>query len=239
MLQERQAHRALELTGAEQEELARLRVPPTDRELAPEYGIWLRTCYSPESDAAFALLESDLTRFEPALVLDDASQYNFGEDWQRIFQRMPQLVHNGVSAQTYSENKQAALQEALDGEEEDRAQAAESGYDPDEDATPWGDLSEEYQWTCVTGYLLIVDEATLSSGDGPEYGSLDFGTILAVWYDDRGREVRWTREQLGNVVQKSGLLMEPFIHQHAVWMNGSVGEDYERDAVLGTAYDTA
>lgn len=237
-MKERNVRHALDLTGAEQDELARLRLPATDRKLAPKFGIWLRTWYGPGSDAAFASLHESLRYNEPTLVLDDASLYNFGEEWERIFERMPQLVHTYFSAQKYSEKKQKALKEALEMEEDGRVADPDFGYDPDEDAIPWEEHSANYQWACITGYVLIIDKTTLSSGDGPEDKSEDSGTILVMWYDDRGRGVRSGRERPDQVVDYAGLLMESFVRDHPIWTNASVGEDYEREAVVGTAEDT-
>lgn len=94
------------LTDDERETLDRLRQPVVERASQPSDGIWLRTCYGSGPEATFsALKQSHLDRLCHAVVLDDASLYDFGPgEWQRIFCRMPQLLDGErSSAQDYKE----------------------------------------------------------------------------------------------------------------------------------------
>lgn len=101
-------------------------MPASQRRSRPSDGVWLRTCYKPGSDAGFAAVqESCLNEFSGALVLNDAELYDFGDDWQRIFSVMPQLLTGSSDAQTHREMKEEALQEAKQAVIDDRSSTAE------------------------------------------------------------------------------------------------------------------
>lgn len=75
-----------------------------------------------------------------------------------------------------SERKQKALQAAIESEQQDSTIAAETTY-PEEDTAPWADISKECQQACIIGYLLIIDEPTLSSGEEPEDKSVGLARL--------------------------------------------------------------
>lgn len=235
-LQQRRIISAADLSEQDRETLARLRQPPAERVLTPGGGIWLRTCYQAGSNAAFAALvqSADLPELPPGfqIIFDDASLYDFGPDgWQRIFTRMPQMLEREFfTAQDYERKKQQALEAAMDAEAEDRKQAEEDGYDPDEDATPWQDLYEGYHWAVAIGNLYIIDEKALASA-GP-----DAGKLLVAWFDDCGRVVRSARQTAAEASDTMGLIESGYVRDHAVWTNADPGEEYEWDAPLGPPY---
>ncbi|KAL4742978.1 hypothetical protein BDV11DRAFT_179286 [Aspergillus similis] len=73
---------------------------------------WLRTAYEPSTEPAFAAIASLLeVKFggHHDMLLNDPFVYNFGDDWQRIFLRVPQLLRVNQSAAEYRE----ALEEIL------------------------------------------------------------------------------------------------------------------------------
>ncbi|KAH7091055.1 hypothetical protein FB567DRAFT_263506 [Paraphoma chrysanthemicola] len=60
--------------------------------LTHDVSIWLRTCYAPGLARAYA----DMADFASEIVdnhqvLDDATLYDFGQNWDRILERMPSL----------------------------------------------------------------------------------------------------------------------------------------------------
>lgn len=228
MRMDRRIRLASDLTEDERTKLTLLRVPASQRRGLASDGFWLRTCYKPGSDAAFtAAREACLSDLSLSIVLDDAGLYDFGDDWQRIFSVMPQLLTcSGMTdAQTYREAKETALQEAKQAVIDDREIAVESGYDPYEDAAPLPVLYGWYHWACATGYIFILDDATLETGD--EVDDDDRGKVLAVWYDEYGKIVRSTRESFGTVREYAGLLMDAFVSDHGIWTEAMVGEEYD------------
>jgi hypothetical protein len=105
-------------------------------------------------------------------LLNDASRYDFGDNWERVFMRMPQLLEKWrVDAQVYRQRVQQALMDVRRRDEEEWR----SGGIP---TTPTSKLYEDYHWAMQVGSLFVVDERTLSSTVP------DAGTGLVVWFDD-------------------------------------------------------
>jgi hypothetical protein len=220
--------KASDLTPQEQDLLCRVRHFPTDRQ-TPAERLWLRTCYQPSSDAAFSRIETHVKQkggIEP--ILNDASLYNFGPDWQRIFLRMPQLLESG-SADEYEESVKEALDFGIAAEAEDAELAEEDGYDPDEDGLPWPCFYGQYHMALIMGRIYIIDAKTLASE------GRNAGKVLAVWYDQCGRVIRSYRQTVDGAADYH-YLDDCYLTEHACWANATIGKEYQWGASLGPPY---
>ncbi|KAL4972145.1 hypothetical protein BDW66DRAFT_163118 [Aspergillus desertorum] len=93
---------ASRLLPEERQLLDRVR-QPTERFTHSHLVSWLRTAYEPSSEPAFSALATALeTKFgDRDMLLDDPILYNFGDDWQRIFLRAPQLLEGDLDYTPY------------------------------------------------------------------------------------------------------------------------------------------
>lgn len=217
------------LSSHSRELLDRIRLP-TERGKY-EDPCWLRTCYDPSSENAWAQIQEyiDTKVVGPVTVYNDSSLYNFGSKWEKIFLRAPQLLDNSCLFEEYEEYVREALEEGLEDEATDVQRAEEGGYDPVEDENPWICFYAEYLFRLAVGQIYIVDEKTLASE------GLDAGTILVVWYDECGRTIRYCREKSEHAAELANL--NPcYIKDRALWYNAEIGESYEWGAPLGPPY---
>lgn len=89
-LKDRGLRTAANLSQQEQDILKRAR--PDEERRNFESRIMLQTYYGPGSEEAMASILEDPV-FEVSIeVIANASRYNFGRDWQRVFHRIPQLL---------------------------------------------------------------------------------------------------------------------------------------------------
>jgi hypothetical protein len=206
-----------DLTDHEKELLIRIRQPVYERMYMPDNGLLLRTCYDNTlagSDANFhGIISTANTALAKSLVLNDASLYDFGSNWERVSTRMPQLLERRfVSAQAYRQRVQQALGDARKRDEEERQNRGT--------LTPPSILYNGYHWAAQIGSLFVIDERTVSF-TGP-----DAGKILVVWFDDRGREVRSRRQDPIMASGTLGLIYGGYVRDHDVWIRAQVGRDY-------------
>ncbi|CAG8429201.1 unnamed protein product [Penicillium salamii] len=213
-----------------QELLNRIRLP-TERSLTDD-PLWLRTCYEPSTEESWARIQSYLEhKFggNPPPIFNSPSLYNFGSDWEKVFLRCPELLSNTQSAEEYDEYVNEALQEGIEDESEDAQHAEESGYDPVEDGLPWICFYSEYLWRLVAGRIHIVDAITLAS-DGR-----DAGKVLVMWFDQCGRAIRYSREELDEAGSIAGCF-DYILRDRRCWQNAEIGGSYEWGAPLGPPY---
>ncbi|KAL5044285.1 hypothetical protein BDW71DRAFT_209497 [Aspergillus fruticulosus] len=212
---------ASRLLAEEQQLLDRAR-QPTERFTHSHLASWLRTAYEPSSEPAFSALATALeTKFgDRDMLLDDPILYNFGDDWQRIFLRAPQLLEVRQSAEEYRED----LEEALHPEDEsDVSDNDDDRSEGDFDYTP-------YHWAMVIGRIHIVDQTTLAAG-GP-----DAGKVLIVFHDACGRVIRSYRETVNNAADITSV-DTCLLDENPCWASGETGPDYRWGAPLGPPYE--
>ncbi len=186
----------------------------------------LRTYYGPGSDDAFeAVVRICNESGEPyhQRFLSDAARYSYGEDWQRLFSLMPQLLEPNPRYD-YEEERAAAFAEAQEAE----------GYDPEAlGELLLSDRFNHYHLASKVGILYVMDEETLCEDEDGSAVSHEDREILTVWYDAYGKTVRWRRDRADYVGDHMALLQTASIEDHAVWMEAEVGEDYEWDGPFG------
>lgn len=209
--------------------MARVRQPTAERLPLVEV-VWLRTCYQPSSEAAFSAITTHLQdKLRKVTVLNDASLYDFGPNWERIFLRMPQLLETSESADEFEESVQEALEGGIEAEAGDPELAEQDGYDPDEDGLPWPVFYSPYHMALVMKRIHILDTKTLTSE------GRNAGKVLVIWYDERGRTVRSSREAL-NSASDIAVLDNCILEEYECWMNAKIGKDYQWGAPLGPPY---
>lgn len=144
--------------------------------------------------------------------MNDASLYDYGADWQKIFLRMPQLLECLGSADEYEELVQAKIEEGN----------AANAVDP---AVPFTHHYADYHMALTIGCIHIFDAEAFAS----EHHAL---RPLVVWYDECGRIVRFSRETFN-------FLMEPApcpgldLADDDSWIFAKIGEFYRCGAPLG------
>ncbi|KAF4548840.1 Hypothetical protein D9617_25g061700 [Elsinoe fawcettii] len=157
--------------------------------------IWLRTHYAPEGEDDSALnrkfldmvattSEDDMSGEEDAVhcVLNDRNLFKFGQQWERVFEIIPELVGsvNGLEGRllpkrsAYVEELQTALAEKV------------KNLPKGSDIGSLSDCSEvsSLQVAAVQYYILVADEEALRTG-----------TFELIWYDGRGGAIRSSRIQ--------------------------------------------
>ncbi|KAJ5928250.1 hypothetical protein N7466_007206 [Penicillium verhagenii] len=218
-----------ELPPHSQDLLDRIRLP-TERNLKGDT-CWLRTYYDPSSEVSWAQIQNyiDSMIVIPPKVYNDSSLYNFGSNWEKIFLRAPQLLDSDDLFEEYEEYIQEALEGRIERESGDAQRAEEDGYDPVEDENPWICFFAQYLFRLVRGRIYIVDETSFAT-EGP-----DAGTVLVVWYDECGREIRYYREEAMQAAEMANVDL-CYINEHACWTNAEIGESYEWGAPLGPPY---
>ncbi|RPA73866.1 hypothetical protein BJ508DRAFT_418867 [Ascobolus immersus RN42] len=161
------------------------------REAAIYYGesvteLWIRTCYTEGSDEKFQELveEGDLDTFDTldsedpnvetliGRILNNKAQYDFGADWKKILDVMPEIVVRPEPRKQIAELRRAC-REMLD-------QAG--GVMEDMDQRVWESKRNLIQGLCVANYMVIIDQE-----------ALDTGNLLFAFLDNHGDLVTQVR----------------------------------------------
>lgn len=207
--------------------LNRIRLPAERLPVTDFNPYWLRTYYGHESEEAWNKIQREL-EFNfgtPPPIYNDPALYNFGDNWEMIFLRTPQLLRNTCPAEEHEEFVDEALQEGIEAEKLEEDQECDS-----EDEMPWMTFYSEYLWRLSAGRIYIADAKTLASK------GRNAGKILVVWYDVCGRGIRYYRQELDQAVEESGLF-DYILRDRSCWENAEICESYEEGAPLGPPYD--
>lgn len=190
--------------------------------------IWLRTCYDEGTDGAHQKLVDELN-WEMALdveenILDDAALYDYGDDWRRIFEVIPERLFGNTL-------------DDLDGmptpEERDRLiREAQRNVNIDdiEDEAELHALKQattKLHAAAIENYLLVEDKV-----------ALDIGKLLIVFFDDFGRTVRQSRILPEDCDGIAGAWADCFIDEMAEFEEGDIGPDYLPGGPSGPPYAT-
>ncbi|KAL2061388.1 hypothetical protein VTL71DRAFT_7661 [Oculimacula yallundae] len=218
------------------------------REANPLHGIWLRTVYS---SASYAVHEQHVRTMdwwsesgEEDRLLSDDEYFDFGDNWQRIFDLFPEILMPGsawesVTTETRDSQNATIRQAATDVKKNlDGLLTVLSGQAIEADAegvvqealewARWYKTSEreahDYvlrEWTdvlhraFVIGFIVVEDEESLRTGK-----------VLVVFLDERGRSVREKRCDVDNVNGFCPLWDEGAEFDGGQWEDGTIGKDY-------------
>jgi hypothetical protein len=181
--------------------------------------IWLRTCYGDGTDEAhqglLKMLNQDLALEVEENILDDVALYDYGDDWRRIFEVVPERLFEetleGVDMRDaphearFLEAHEARFLEAQRKLELDEA----AGMDA------WRQATAKSHDLAVCNYLFVADKEALESGE-----------VLVVFFDDRGRTVRQSRVQPEYCEEIAGAWFDCFIDEMEVFTEADIGPDY-------------
>ena len=185
--------------------------------------IWLRTCYEPGADSEHERLLSSLCYdIEEATegdgdecLLDDQTLYDYGDDWTRIFRRLPELVKG--DHRSFDDHKQAIRDAQVKAIREFENNRDEDIKEPSYNIV---------HIMCQTNHLFIEDAEALRTG-----------SLLVVWLDDCGRVVRQGRCPADELQDLSALQTKGAVYDcFQPWMTGEIGEAY-RDGRLPYSLD--
>ncbi|OAA41491.1 hypothetical protein BBO_05477 [Beauveria brongniartii RCEF 3172] len=227
-LSQRRVRSSADLEEAERALLARVLLPSERRATGP----WLRTYYGSGSDHVLQAMLSGNQDLQSQVeraggIISDAQRYDYGEAWQRIFTRIPQLLDNKRRVNSYDGELAAELTKAQKWEREDRKDVEEEGGDYEEDGMYWGDLYGQWHLAAQVAVMYVLDEETLGTS---EQGSSSDGKILVAWYDAYGKTVRWRRMAVAEVLEVHGLLSVGSYDDHPVWTKAEIGSAYDRES---------
>jgi hypothetical protein len=187
--------------------------------------IWLRTCYDEGTEEAHQRLLDELNS-ELALdldenILDDATLYDYGDDWRRIFEVVPERLFeeslDDADMRTTPEDHEAQIREAQGN--------LDSGEVDDLDA--FKEATTRYHSEAVSRYLFIEDKV-----------ALDTGKVLIVFFDDCGRTVRQSRMKPEHGEMIAGAWADSCIDEMDEFAEADIGPDYLPGGSCGPPYVT-
>jgi hypothetical protein len=186
--------------------------------------IWLRTCYDEGTDEAHQKLLNVLNE-ELALeleenILDDAALYDYGDDWRRIFEVVPERLleeslRDNHNSQTASEERQAPMREMLRNLDIDEVTTANA----------WEIEIVRLHLQAARNYLYVSDKV-----------ALDTGEVLVVFFDDCGRTVRQSRVQPEFCQEVAGAWFDGCIDEYDAFTEADIGPDYLTGGSCGPPY---
>ncbi|KAL2060598.1 hypothetical protein VTL71DRAFT_9239 [Oculimacula yallundae] len=226
--------------------------------LGQQNGIWLRTIYTPSSDSGHQSHFGDvdwemMLGTEEYYFFNNSDWYDFGSDWHRIFDYFPELLTSGFdpeegvspeSRQLRNEAISAAAQKVkpateeliavLRGEVEENnvgeqvrtsleiaRMTAENANEVKDFALK--DLNDELQCAFVVGFMIVEDQLAIETGEA-----------LLVFLDERGKAVRYMREDVQGLDTFCPLWDEGAQFDGSHWRQATVGEDYIDGGVRGS-----
>lgn len=189
--------------------------------------IWLRTCYSEGSDEAHRKL-LDRLNWDQALeleelILDDAALYEYGDDWHRIFEVMPErlfeeLLEGDAERRDAPEVLDAPIREEQRKLDFDKLVA---------DTHAVKHATVRLHCRAVRKYLFVVDKV-----------ALDTGQVLVVFFDDCGRTVRQSRMEPEYGEMLAGAWANWSIDEMDEFSEAEIGPDYLPRGSCGPPYAT-
>ncbi|KAL8833431.1 MAG: hypothetical protein Q9170_004274 [Blastenia crenularia] len=196
--------------------------------------IWLRTCYSKGSDRKHEALVQGV-EMEHAVdgdhrLLDDPDLYNYGADWQRVFDVIPELLEpNDQDWASYEKGQRAAMEELRAYAEGgvDRAErrlianlTGASGAPGFQGAELEFHVARALQSNvhreCVVTWVVVEDEEALETGD-----------VGLMFVDGLGRVIRSKRVLPEDAQSIGGLWADGSWDEVDEWVEADFGPEYQ------------
>jgi hypothetical protein len=187
--------------------------------------IWLRTCYDQGTDEAhqglLRELNLDLALEMEENILDDAALCDYGDDWHRIFEVIPERLFEEIL-------HDADMRDAPE-EHEALIREAQRNLDIDEavDMDSWKQATTRFHSDAVCKYLFVADKV-----------AFDTGKVLIVFFDDCGRTVRQSRVQPEYCQEIAGAWSDCFIDEMEEFTEAEIGADYLPGGLCGPPFAT-
>lgn len=169
-------------------------------------------------------------------LLDDDGLYDFGDDWRKILDVMPELVVSNDAS--LRESNQELLRQAEDELVEAKADLADQegqaapaqviNYTRPVEAMPLDHsnmlqvLRSKVHKACVVNYIIVEDKEALKTEQ-----------LLLAFLDTNGRVVRWTRVGSEDAMQMSGFWMNSSWDELDEFLEAELGDDYQVGGVCG------
>lgn len=182
--------------------------------------IWLRIDYSSE-DAHAALCKSlqnvdaGENLSEDCLILSDVRYYDFGSEWERVLDILPELLDMNHDVPKTAENYR--MGEFWRRKEREYADNASN------------DVLAQQQHCCVARMLFIEDNETHST-DAAEK------RLRSVWLDDFGNVVRENRVIMQEACDYLSIVGEGMGAEDAIWLGANIGPKYVHGAEFGPPF---
>ena len=149
-----------------------------NRALTTPDGLWIRTCYEPELAPAYAEMSRSrlLEPWDAVLLLNNEDLDNVGDDWAKIFLRMPHIPDIDDSGIYHPDDDIVRM---------------EIDYDPPNDVAFLPLYDADFKTKCV--HFLLDKEA------------LQRKMLRLIWLDEHGECVWWNWMELDSTQDFEGL----------------------------------
>ncbi|KAK4235642.1 hypothetical protein C8A03DRAFT_46246 [Achaetomium macrosporum] len=162
-------------------------------------------------------------------LFSDPARYDYGDSWQRIFCRMPQLLEPS-DPENYEADCAAELAQARGEDCLDDGGAKEQDGESTEASLGLRDRYHYYHLACKAGVICVVDVETPLTQRMWEELRPSERPLLVAWYNADGKTVRSCWMSVGEVCQHAHqLTSSSALDDHAVWNEAKVGGDYDWD----------
>jgi hypothetical protein len=196
--------------------------------------VWVRTHYDKlkESDQKFRewIKEpGDVVKF----VLDDASCFDFGDEWQRVLTILPEIA-GPFSTEYYQELGLCLVpsSDLVEGVEKERVilrRNLAKTTTPAEEYLTYDEGATSLQTLAVDSYLLVADKEAFETN-----------LIRVIWLDSKGNVVRNSRLPIENIWEVSSEYRERWRLSESAWFLGdepigetNLGEKYLLNGEIG------
>lgn len=142
-------------------------------------------------------------------ILNNATLYDYGNDWQCIFEVIPERLFEEV---LYDADMRDAPEER-----ESRTREAQRNLDIDEmtDADTFKQATADFHSQAVCKYLFVSDKVALETG-----------RVLFVFFDDCGRTVRQSRIKPEHCEEIAGAWSDNFFEEMGEFTEAEIGPHY-------------
>jgi hypothetical protein len=190
--------------------------------------IWLRTCYGEGTDEVHQRLLDELN-LDLAIeveqnILNDAELYDYGDDWQQIFEVMPERLFEETLEDVYLRDSPAEREARL---LEPQASQRKLDIDDVTDMDALRQATVPFHFLVAYRYLFVADKV-----------ALDTGEVLLVFFDDSGRTVRQSRIQPQHCEEIAGAWFDCFIDEMDEFREADIGPEYLPGGSCGPPYAT-
>jgi hypothetical protein len=242
----------IEITSSEASEILDNWRTPEQREIATEplylNNAWLRTYYGAGSDEKHQEFVDEIN-LEYAIdeenrLLNDADSYNFGDQWERILDIMPELVRrDSFRFDSYfawvvrEEEKCQRARRVLSGETVDvpetPGKAVQNTIDRIRERFPAEEVENEVMkafqlnlhQACMVNWIYVFDEEAFNTKH-----------FLMVWLDPFGEVVRSKRVENGFQDMFNGMFCDGAWTDMEEWESAEIGAAYKPGGVHENLY---
>ncbi|KAL8949913.1 MAG: hypothetical protein Q9222_004015 [Ikaeria aurantiellina] len=205
--------------------------------------VWVRTCYTPGSDAKHeAIIQSielDNAVDGEHRLLNNPDLYNYGSQWQRVFQVLPELLHTEPQSWTYRcDAQRKAVEELRAYAQGGLAQADRRLVDNltgvSQGTPEIGLRGAELEHSAARALQSAVHQSRVVAWVVLEDAeALDTGKVGLMFVDPQGRVVRSSRLEPGDAEMMGGLWVDGSWDEMDDWEDATFGPEYQAQGEFG------